>query len=459
MYCSNCGYNNPDDAVFCQNCGSKTSSSGGGKNSTDKHSKGAVIGLSVGIGVLAVVLIVLVVFLFGGKSDSDNGGKTGAHKPIETTAESSDSNSGNNYPGTTETVTQKPSEKPSEPVTSASAPSFEDGAYMGSASYEEGLYIAEPAPSRYYNLCFAGNYAFYIDTYDEGIYRCNLDGTGHTRIHDVGVYPGELRSFNDEIYYNGYANGFSSTMPDNKDAAGHSVSGLHWVNKNGKQSRIVEAGVLNSYLFYNGEIVFLDGDKLYSTPLSATENFGSNSVFMTTREDIEVTSIVFIDKYNVYMNIRQADMFKFVAYNVYDEDYVTLADDAAWNVKMYNNKIYFILDRDLYSVNTDGSSKKLIVSNIDEYVLSENKIFFTDMDKRDMYSINSDGSGKTRVVKYMFCRELVARNNKIYFASLKEDGYIYSVTTDGKAIKLEFGSNEGANDISDFLEDGIEYFF
>lgn len=471
MYCVKCGNNNPDGAAFCQNCGFGVVSDNNQNqqkqgNAGNKQGKGGIIGLCAGLGVLITVLVVLIIMVSSGKIGVDNETtQRDGHNTLEPAVTYADNNQGE---------ADSPSQDSNKPVSNAEKPTAssktltpsepsdgisvsENGAlYAGVPGYDEVLCTVEPGPSEYYDICPVGNSIFYIDTSDVGIYRCNADGTGHTRIHDAGDYPGNLMSFNNEIYYVGYGNGFGWTMPE-ADASGHSTYGLHWVNKNGRESRLVESDQLNSFCFYNGEVVFPDGDNLSSTPLTATENFGSNSVFMITREDIDLESVCCIDQYNVYMNIN-IGYPEFVAYNVYSQDYVTLADGYVDTVKQYGDRIFFLQNSSLYSVNKDGSSKKLISENVDEYVLCNDAVFFTTYSKRDLYRAEFDGTGKKMVVQYMICTTLAADNKKVYFCSRREgESVVYSLTQDCKKLDLVFSTNEGANDISDFLEDGIDY--
>lgn len=473
MYCSNCGKNNADGSGFCSSCGNPLPSKGSGNK--NKHGKAAVAGLSAGIGLLVAVLIGMTVFYFVGKSNDSHGVHTGSHNAVETTAshEKTDSSSegGNNSSGSggssdsskPEPAVPSSGSVPSETLTGSGKPSdsssgtSSSGAlYMGSASYVDWLGLAEAPPARYYNLCFAGDYAFYIDTDDMGLYRVNLDGTGHTRIHDIGDYPGELTAYNDEIYYLGYANGFSSGMP--KDAKDHSTYGIHWVNKNGKESRIIEADVGFSYRFHNNQLIFLEGDGLWTTDVDATENYGKNELYTYTIESFGVVSVEMITQYGAIYSVNYAGDRLLVNYNMFSNDYSVLHNDFGGSVTVYDNKYYFLSDGTLYSVRGDGTSKTTVAADVDDYVASGEYIYYTDSHKKDLYRIKRDGTGKKMLVQYMYCTELVEKNNKIYFSSIKENGYIYSVTTDGKSIKLEFGSNAGAKNISDFLESGIEYF-
>lgn len=66
MFCGKCGTKNEDNAEFCRNCGSKL------KNSTTitiptQDDKNRKIGM-IAVAVAAVVIIILGIFLFGGRS-------------------------------------------------------------------------------------------------------------------------------------------------------------------------------------------------------------------------------------------------------------------------------------------------------------------------------------------------------------------------------------------------------
>lgn len=493
MYCTSCGSKNAEGSVFCSSCGKPLFTADNSKTEkSNKRGRGAVIGVSAVAGFLAVFLISLTVFYFLGKNNEDPDTETKGHSTIEvytasggkTDSSSSGSNSSsgknNGSSGSSSSGSNQGSKKPSQesvpaetltgsakPSGSSSSGSSSSGSsssgssssgalYMGSASYVDWLSQAEAPPARYYSLCFAGNYAFYIDTDDQGLYRVNLDGTGHTRIHDIGDYPGDLRAYNDEIYYVGYANGFSQGMP--ADARDYSTYGLHWVNKNGRASRIVETDILNSYRFHNNLLIFPDGNTICCSDVSGTEDYGSNEVYMSVRGPFDVASVELMTKYGAVLSVNNGGDNMLIDYNMYSEDYAVLHNDGGYNLTVYDNKYFFISGGKLYSVNSDGSSKKTIANGVDDYVQSGDYIFYTDSSKKDLYRMKRDGTDKKMIVQYMYCKELAVKSNKIYFSSIKEDGYIYSVTTDGRSIKLEFGSNAGAKDISDFLESGIEYF-
>ena len=471
MYCVKCGHNNPDGAAFCQSCGCSVIANDNQSqqkqgNAGNKQGKGGIIGLCAGLGVLITVLVVLIIMVSSGKIGSgDETTQRDGHNTLEPAVTYADNNQGE---------ADSPSQDSNKPVSNAEKPTASSGAltpsepsdgisvsengalYAGTPSYEHHLYIAEPAPSEYYKLCFAGDYIFYIDTHDDGIYRCNADGTGHTRIHDIGVFPGELRSINNEIYYIGYANGFSAEM--DTDANNHSTYGLHWINKNGGESRFVEKDISGSFTYWNGEIVFLEDNTIYSTPFSATENFGSNSVFMVPR-GVEVSSVHRVTGSDIVMNIGSRGVYQLVAYNLYSDDYVVLFDEGALDIIGVGDTNYFIAgDRNLYSVKTDGTSLKTLATKVDEFVLCGDYIFYTDFEKRDMYRINTDGTDKKMVVQYLFCKGLAVNDDKVYFNSHKDNHAIYYVTKNCKNLKLVFRNNDKASDISDFLEDGIEYF-
>lgn len=75
-FCPHCGVAVPEDSMFCQNCGSNLSSSGGdvthGQNNRNNHNSGAgntnrtVKILNIVLAVLAVIQLIIILFFSPG---------------------------------------------------------------------------------------------------------------------------------------------------------------------------------------------------------------------------------------------------------------------------------------------------------------------------------------------------------------------------------------------------------
>lgn len=82
MFCGNCGTHNNESSAFCANCGAPlTLETPAPQAPAPKRSKkGLIIGLSIGAAVLAILAVVLILTLGGGK-------KSGAQAPEDIAAQ------------------------------------------------------------------------------------------------------------------------------------------------------------------------------------------------------------------------------------------------------------------------------------------------------------------------------------------------------------------------------------
>lgn len=311
------------------------------------------------------------------------------------------------------------------------------------------------------NVVFADGYMFYIDNSDSNIYRCDSDGKNRIQLTDgecLSIY-----AYNDELYFYGYANGYSSDEPET--AKGINTLGVYKLDTDGTSCSAVELNCKKDVVFYGDSVYFADEKKsgIYKTSLSNVDTDADNNAYITS-EDHSFGAPLLVDSDFIYLNATKDGKTFFSRVSMSTKAVEYLYTGKVRNVQLNDKKIYYVANNEngesvLCQMNLDGSAPTIVIpGEINDYAVYERIVYYVDPVTGHINSI-SVGSQKPEELNESASSNVVINGNTIYFNNRYDNGYVYSMKLDGSDEKVvigESGKNEEIKDRTDYRTSGID---
>ncbi len=311
------------------------------------------------------------------------------------------------------------------------------------------------------NVVFADGYMFYIDNSDSNIYRCDSDGNNRIQLTDgecLSIY-----AHNDELYFYGYANGYSSDEPET--AKGINTLGVYKLDTDGTSCSAVELNCKKDVVFYGDSVYFADekNSGIYKTSLSNVDTDADNNAYITS-EDHSFGSPLLVDGDFIYLNATKDGKTFFSRVSMSTKAVEYLYTGKVRNVQLNDKKIYYVANNEngesvLCQMNLDGSAPAVVMlGEINDYAVYERIVYYVDPVTGHINSI-SVGSQKPEELNESASSNVVINGNTIYFNNRYDNGYVYSMKLDGSDEKVvigESGKNEEIKDRTDYRTNGID---
>jgi|GEM_PF-5540120 len=311
------------------------------------------------------------------------------------------------------------------------------------------------------NVVFADGYMFYIDNSDSNIYRCDSDGNNKIQLTDgecLSIY-----AHNDELYFYGYANGYSSDEPET--AKGINTLGVYKLDTDGTSCSAVELNCKKDVVFYGDSVYFADekNSGIYKTSLSNVDTDADNTAYITS-EDHSFGAPLLVDGDFIYLNATKDGKTFFSRVSMSTKAVEYLYTGKVRNVQLNDKKIYYVANNEngesvLCQMNLDGSAPAVVMlGEINDYAVYERIVYYVDPVTGHINSI-SVGSQKPEELNESASSNVVINGNTIYFNNRYDNGYVYSMKLDGSDEKVvigESGKNEEIKDRTDYRTNGID---
>lgn len=313
--------------------------------------------------------------------------------------------------------------------------------------------------SLYSNVCFSDYYMFFINKDDECLYRCDFNGGNIVKLTDSMCSA--IYTYNNELYYYGYANGHDRDNDTN--AAGVFAHGLFKLDCDGGWCNAVELNGNSNNIFYNDYVYFTSSydSHLYRTSTSEIDDDEENVPYIRAKGDNHFSSLLFVKEDWLYLKMSQNSSWPLVRINLLTEKIETISDDSVWDVTVFNDRLFFnrLDENDKYqlkSANLDGSDEKLVLrEEISEFCLQGNRIYYIDSSYGHLYSINIDGTEKQLLVDSC-CSGLSIKAEKLYYSDLFNRGILFSIDLDGENKQQILGSELTYTEKTEYTTKGID---
>lgn len=107
-------------------------------------------------------------------------------------------------------------------------------------------------------------------------------------------------------------------------------------------------------------------------------------------------------------------------------------DDDVWGINVCGDWLYFTAGGDDYfRMKTDGTQRKMILKNVRNFAVVNQKIYYTDVETGYLYRIDENGANKTLIIAEDCDYRLAITENGIYWGDLD----LYTADLNGKNIK------------------------
>lgn len=311
----------------------------------------------------------------------------------------------------------------------------------------------------YGKTVFTKNYIFYIDSEDSNIYRCDHNGKDAVQLTSGECF--EIYSYNDEIYYLGYANGYSSSDPET--LTGIDTYGLYKLDTEGESCNAVEFGVGERIAFYEDYVYFTAGDpvEIYRTELTNVDTTASNVPVVTESYALTYGDICFVAEGWIYLEAVRNGATELIRINIDSQAAETVYEGEVYDVQYSGGRIFYTAydendEKALYHMSPDGTMSECIITlDIGEYTVSDSIVYYIDPMTGNLCMVAMNGSSNNTLCDTS-AANISVYDGKIYFTDRYEDGYTYSVETDGGSKEAVIEKIEDATDKTAYKTHGVD---
>lgn len=302
---------------------------------------------------------------------------------------------------------------------------------------------------------------YFIDIRNDNIYRSNIDGEEIERL--VEAECNDLYLYNGQIFYEGYANGYTSqTLPESYDIFPYGIIKL---DVNGGNAKLVSDSVSGGALF-DGEYVYYSSifeGHIYRDPINEVYRGGDVSPFLCASDgESYQLPLVF---YGGWLYVRNYDQStgdnEVMRIELSSGRKERLISGFINGITVYNDKMYYLsgdggVASDIRRMNPDGSSDMLVLDTpVSSFAIDKDELYYTDAVYHYLYKVNLDGTNKT-LLEDVNCGEFCISGERLYYTDLYDHGSIYSVNLDGSDTKCLIGPHFSFNDQSTYITEGID---
>ncbi len=311
----------------------------------------------------------------------------------------------------------------------------------------------------YGKTVFTKNYIFYIDSEDSNIYRCDHNGEDAVQLTSGECF--EIYSYDDEIYYLGYANGYSSEDPET--LTGIDTYGLYKLDTEGESCNAVEFGVGEKIAFYEDYVYFTAGDpvEIYRTELSNVDTTAPNIPFVTESYALTYGDICFVADGWIYLEAVRNEEPELIRINIDSYATETVYEGELSDIQYSGGRIFYTAydendEKALYHMSPDGTMSECIITlDIGEYTVSDSIVYYIDPLTGNLCMIAMNGSNNNTLCDTS-AANISVYDGKIYFTDRYEDGYTCSVETDGGSKEAVIEKIEDATDKTAYKTHGVD---
>lgn len=338
----------------------------------------------------------------------------------------------------------------------------------------------------YGKTVFTNKYIFYISREDDNIYRCDHNGKDAVQLTD-----GECKAlylYNDEIYFVGYANGYTSD--DSVTLTGIETFGLYKLDEEGESCTAVELGLNESIAFSGDYVYFTEGDEnvIYRTDLSEIDTTLPDTPFITAESGITFGEICFAENGYICLEAEEDGNDKLIRINIDSGAVETIYDGLVSDVQYEDGRVYFISseedsneeteenadednnenkdeeekdedtseEKTLYCMNPDGSAlSKVITAEITEYCVSDSIVYYIDSLTGNLCMVASNGSNNNTLCETS-AANISVYDGYVYFTDRYESGHTYCVETSGGAKEAVIEDVDEATDKTSYKTHGVD---
>lgn len=313
----------------------------------------------------------------------------------------------------------------------------------------------------YKDITISGDNLYFIDVRNGNIYRSNIDGKEIERIVDAEC--DDLYLYNGSIFYEGYANGYTSrTLPEDFDVFPY---GFIKLDASGGNAKLVSDSVRGGALF-DGEYVYYSSvwdDHIYRDSINEVYRGEDTAPFLwaSDGESYELPLVFYDGWLYVLNNGESAGGNEVMRIELSSGRKESLVSGYVNDMTVYNDKMYYLsweggVTSGIRRMNPDGSSDMLVLDTpVSSFVIDNDVLYYTDAVYHYLYKVNLDGTNKT-LLKDVDCGEFCISGGRLYYTDLYDHGSIYSDNLDGSDAKCLIGPQFSFNDQSTYITEGID---
>ena len=236
---------------------------------------------------------------------------------------------------------------------------------------------------------------------------------------------GDLYLYNGNIYYEGYANGYTSrTLSKDLDIFPY---GFIKLDASGGNAKLVSASVRGDALF-DGEYVYYSSiwdDHIYRDAINEVYRGDDTAPFLRASdgESYDLPLVFYGGWLYVLNSGENAGGDEVMRIELSSGRKESLVSGYVSDMVVYNDKMYYLSWKggasSIRRMNPDGSSDMLVLDTpVSSFVIDNDELYYTDAVYHYLYKVNLDGTNKT-LLKDVDCGEFCISGEALLYRPVR----------------------------------------